>query len=114
MVIWPIFIFIILADFRYLGILVALATFITALIVLWFGKITDVGERKALLRLGVLFAATSWTLRTLARGFLSILGLDLFYRISRNMIGVPLLAMTYENARNYNVVKESIFFEMSF
>ncbi len=115
MVIWPIFIFTVMTDFLEIGSLIALATLTTTVIILFVGKMVDAGkrERRSILKLGSVFNSASWFLRILVGGPLGVFLVDALSRTTKNVIVVPMMAMTYDHASKTSVMKTIIFFEMA-
>jgi hypothetical protein len=113
LVLWPIFIYTIIKNYFSIGMIVAAATLVTIFVILFVGRITDKSNKHSVLRFGTFFSAISWLFRMLVRGGLGIFLVDSFYRISRNILGIPLTAITYERAGKASVMKSVIFFEMA-
>jgi MFS family permease len=115
MVIWPIFIFIIVKDFLSIGSLVALSTLTTTLVVLFVGRMVDSGnsQRRSILKIGSIFKSGAWLLRILVQGTLGVFLVDSMSRITKNVIVVPMMAMTYDRANETSVMKTIIFFEQA-
>ena len=115
LVVWPIFIYSVIGDFLSVGSLVAGATLVTTLVLLYVGRLTDgdVGERRSILKVGSVFNSAAWWLRLLIGGSLGVFLVDTLSRISKNVIVVPMMAMTYERANETSVMKTVVFFEMS-
>ena len=115
LVIWPVFIYTVLKDFLSVGSLVAVATLITTLVLLYVGRMADgdSGHRRALLKIGSIFYAAAWWLRLLAAGPLSVFLVDTLSRITKDVVVVPMMAMTYDHASETSVMKTVVFFEMS-
>lgn len=115
MVIWPVFIFTIIGNFAEIGSLIAAATLVTTAAVLFVGKMVDgnTESRRGVLKVGALFSSATWFLRLLVRAGLGVFLVDALSRITKNVIVVPLMAMTYERAGETSVMKTVIFFEMS-
>ena len=115
-VIWPIFIFTVLNDFFSVGTLVALATFVTTLTLMFVGKLTDKGSsniKRSILKIGSIFTSLSWLLRLLVQGGLGVFMVDTLARVSKYVVDVPLLAMIYEYAGDTSVMKTMMFLEMT-
>lgn len=111
--VWPIFLFMTFGTTLSTGAAVALSTLITVIIVLYVGRFTDRNDRKFVERIGAAFIALSWWMRLLARGAGSVIMLDLFSRISKQIFIIPISAGIYEYAAHSSVVKNVIFVEMS-
>ncbi|MBP6942557.1 MAG: MFS transporter [Candidatus Buchananbacteria bacterium] len=112
MVVWPIYIFIVIKDFAGVGLLVALSVLATTLTLLYVGRAADM-TRGAILRYGTALYIISWLLRTLTRGVLGVFAVDLFGRVAKEAISIPLTALTYERAQDTSVMKTVLLFEMS-
>lgn len=115
MAIWPVFMSLVIPNLTSLGLVVSLAMIINVASVLYVGRLSDEGDRKAVLRSGVLYEMAAWLVRPLvAAGGLGVFLIDTFYRVSKNILGVPLIAAVYENARERggDVMEGIIQFEM--
>ncbi|MBT7553226.1 MFS transporter [bacterium] len=113
MVIWPVFISLIIADMKDLGLIVALATLVTVIISLYVGKISDSKNKRSILALGSAFYSVAWFIRIFIVNQLGIFFVDTMSRLAKNVINIPLLAITYERAKTKNVMRTIVFFEMS-
>ncbi len=112
-IIWPIFIFVVVNDFLGLGALTAISILITTLVLLYIGKITDSHDRQTVLRYGTTFYFFSWLFRLWTRSIFGIFLVDAYSRIAERLVGVPIMALTYERAQKNSVMTSIIFFEMS-
>lgn len=115
LVIWPIFIYTIINNFFSIGSVVALATLITTMVILYVGRMTDgdSGHRRSVLKIGSIFNMVAWFLRLLVSGPLAVFLIDTLSRITKNVVVVPMMAMTYDRASETSVMKTVVFFEMS-
>lgn len=110
---WPVFLYTVLRNTLNTGAVIALSTLITTIIVLYIGKVADRTGKRPLLRLTTVVYALSWFVRVLVRAPFGALLVDTFSRVGKNSLSVPLVAITYEDARERGVVKNVIFFEMA-
>jgi len=113
LVVWPVFISIIITDIFDLGLIITLATLITSIITLYIGKITDSRNKKSILSLGASFYSLAWFIRIFIINQLGVFFVDTLSRLSKNVIAVPLTAITYERAKSRSIMKTVLFFEMS-
>ena len=113
LVLWPIFISLMVKDFVYVGTIVSLSMFVTILVTLYVGRLSDEGNRTAVLRTGTIYTAASWFVRPIVTGGFGAFLTDLFYRVAKNTMSVPQVAMIYDDARKNHVMRTVIFFEMS-
>lgn len=113
LVLWPIFIWLVIKSSLGVGTVVALATFITTIVTIYVGRVCDKHRKHPVIKLGSTLYALSWTLRAFAGTGVQIFLLDSLSRISKNMVYVPLTAITYYRARRYDIMKGVLFLEMS-
>jgi len=114
MVVWPIFIYMVIKDFFSIGGIVALATLVTGIILLYIGRVTDRHRNKnKMVKTGTVFYSFAWLLRLLASTGLHVFFIDTFSRIFKDVIYVPLMALTYDRASKSNILRSIIFFEQS-
>jgi hypothetical protein len=110
--VWPVFIFAALKGYAEMGFVVSGAILLSTLAVLLIGRLSDTQSKHALLKTGVIFTAASWIVRIFIRTRIGVFGADAFYRVSRNLIGVPLMSMLYARAKGVDSYEPIIFFEM--
>lgn len=112
-VVWPIFISIFIESFLSIGGLVAVTTLITVIATLVVGRMSDRIDKRKILRFGVVFYSLSWLFRLIFKTPMMIFLTDGLSRVSKSIIGIPLIAITYENAKNHKVMNTVLLFEMS-
>lgn len=113
LVLWPIFISLIVVNILDVGLIVSLATFITMLITLYIGKLSDSRYKKSVLNLGSAFYAFAWFIRIFVVNQIGVFLVDTMSRLAKNIIMVPLTSITYERAKKKSVMSSVVFFEMS-
>lgn len=113
MTVWPIFIYTIIKDYLEIGTLVAIATLITGFVVLYLGKAADKHKKMNILRLGSIIYAVSWLIRGFARNAWQVVSLDAVSRFSKEMVFVPMEAMTYSTAKKLGPLPYAVFIEQS-
>jgi MFS family permease len=113
LVIWPLFMVIVIRNIATLGIIVSVATLASIVATLYIGRLSDEDDRIAVLRSGTLYTAASWVIRTITAGSLGVFLMDSFYRVSKNMLGVPLVATVYDEARDGLTMETVVMYEMS-
>lgn len=111
--VWPIFIYVAVGNFAEAGGIVALSSFITALVTLYAGRMADLKDRKSVLQIGTILYALGWMMRFFARGGAGVFLVDFFSRTSKNVLAVPMLSGLYDYATRHSIVRTVIFFEMS-
>ena len=112
-VIWPIFIYLVVKEFLGLGLLSALSILVTTLIYLYIGKLADKRDRRVVSRYGSIFYFFGWLFRIIARGISNIFLVDVFSRLAKNSVVIPIVAATYEEAQDNSVMGGIVFFEMA-
>lgn len=113
MVVWPIFISLIIVSYFSIGLLVTLATLLTAIITFYLGKLTDTKNKKKILQTGASLNLLSWILRIFLAMPLGVFFMDSMSKVSKNIIGIPLMAITYKRARDHKILSTTTFFESS-
>lgn len=111
--IWPIFIYVVIKDFLGLGMMTSASIFLTTIIFLYIGKMTDKGGGKWLLKFGVILYFFGWLLRLVTRNVLGVFLVDAYSRISKQSIAIPMTAITYKKAHDTSIMKTILFFEMA-
>jgi hypothetical protein len=113
LVLWPIFIALLVPNLAVFGALISLSMLATVLVTLYVGRIADGGNRIALLRTGVVYSTASWLVRPFVIGGLGVFLVDAFYRVAKNTVAVPMMAMAYDDGGDNGVMESIIFFEMA-
>jgi MFS family permease len=111
--IWPIFIYLAVADYQEAGAVVTIATLVSSAIALYIGKISDIYSKQLLIKVGAIFSFLVWIFRFTAKSFWGAFGIDTLSRTSKDVVFVPLSALTYERAADTKVLPYVIFFEQS-
>ncbi|HTM69023.1 MAG TPA: MFS transporter [Candidatus Binatia bacterium] len=113
LVAWPLFLAIMVPDAALLGAIISFAMLANVAATLYVGRVSDDGDKTAVLRSGTLYTSASWLVRILVSGGFGAFLIDSFYRISKNMVNVPLLAGLYDGAKRGEVMDDVVLFEMS-
>lgn len=113
MVVWPIFISLIIVSYFSIGVLMAAAALVTIILTFYLGRITDLNNKKKVLQTGVSVNILSWILRIFITTPLGIFLMESISRFSRNIIGIPMMAITYTRARDHQILSTTTFFESS-
>ena len=75
------------------------------------GIFSDI-KRTLVLRVGALFNAIVWGIKTFVGTFLQVFIIDSFYGMSKIMISIPFDALSYDKASKSNIVEFIIFREV--
>ena len=113
LVAWPVFLALMVPDAAALGVIVSFAMLANIAATLYVGRMSDGDDKTAVLRSGAVYTAASWLVRVFVTGGFGVFLIDSFYRIAKNMVNVPLLAMVYDDARRGEVMDAVVFFEMA-
>lgn len=111
--VWPIFIYIIVTDYKDTGLLAAGASLIATLIALFLGKVSDQYTKRVLIKIGAFFSAIFWVGRYFAVNFITTFAADTLSKTSRETLFIPLSTLTYLRAEQTHVVPYAVFFEQS-
>lgn len=112
-VVWPVFIFAIIPQFRDLGAVVSVTIFLTSLVMIVVGRLTDTEDRHKLIRLGTVFTFLAHPMRLIVNSVAGVLVADTFYSISRSILGIPYAASIYDKAKNGSVMRTLMYHEMA-
>lgn len=113
LVIWPIFMISLVKDFLGLGSIVAFAAFVTALFSLYVGRRSDFRSKRSMLITGTFVYSLLWFQRAFVTRPIGVLFSDTLGRIGKEMVSVPIVSLTYEDAQSHSVMQTVILFEMS-
>ncbi|HTK04015.1 MAG TPA: MFS transporter [Candidatus Eisenbacteria bacterium] len=113
LVAWPLFLAIMVPDAALLGAIISFAMLANVAATLYVGRVSDDGNKMAVLRSGTLYTAASWLVRIFVTGGFGAFLIDSFYRISKNMVNVPLLSSLYDGAKRGQVMDDVVLFEMA-
>jgi len=96
---WPIFLFLVIGGFSQLGAIASVAIFATAIVTFMIGKLSDRSTYKKVIFFAVPFVAMSYLLRPLVATVPAAFGLDVFSRVSRAGVTIPLRSIIYNRGR---------------
>ncbi|MBI5465866.1 MAG: hypothetical protein HY974_01085, partial [Candidatus Kerfeldbacteria bacterium] len=113
LVLWPVFISIVISGYIAIGAVVASTTLVTMLTTLYVGKLADEHHKRAILKFSTILYAFGWLARLLVVTPWQVFAVDAWSRLTKNVVAVPLTALTYERAKNHSVMNTVVFFEMS-
>ena len=112
LVVWPVFIFSSVKGYAETGSIVSMSVLLATLAVLYIGRLADLQSRHALLRSGVVFTSAAWIMRIFASTSIGVLGADVFHRVSRSMLGIPLMTILYSRAERQGRLETIVRFQM--
>ena len=113
LVVWPIFMVIVIKNLLGLGLVAGLSTLITVVVTMFIGRTSDHRNKRFILRFGDGIYAIVWLLRLFVTTVGGVLLIDTLSTVSKNIVSVPLMALTYERARQKSIMQTVVFFEMS-
>ncbi len=113
MVVWPVFIFVAVKNEFSVGSLVAGATLLMMLILLYVGKLTDNNNKKSVIKGGIIVSFVSWIMRMFMSSAFGVFSSETVTRIGRAVVQVPVMATVYERACKGSIMETVVFFEMS-
>lgn len=113
--VWPLYVILIIPSAALFGVIVSFSKLANVVSVLYAGRVTDEegNAKEAVVRHGAIYCVLSWLARPFMVGSLGVFLVDTFYRLAREVVGVPLIAMVYDEARRRGVMENVIFVEMA-
>jgi MFS family permease len=111
--IWPIFIYIIVKDYKDTGLLAGAASLLAAIFALLLGNLSDRHAKHRLIKIGAYFNSLFWLARIGAYNFLTAFSLDTASKTAKETLFIPLSTLTYMRAEETHVVPYAVFFEQS-
>lgn len=96
--IWPIFIFLIIADYSIIGGITSAATVVAFLSAYWIGKLADKKGRRKVLRIGAVLTSLSWIFRSLTANAIQIAFADGVYKLSQETSYIGFTSVIYDKA----------------
>lgn len=97
-IIIPLYLFLILGKELPLGGFFSLSMAVVATINLFIGRWVDVRGKKGLIVYGSILQVLVWSARMLSKGVGILFTLDIFDRVTGEMVGIPLNVISYEKA----------------
>ncbi len=95
---WPVFLILILGDILSYGGIMTIGILFSVLATLLIGRWVDKAKGHQILTLGIILGAFSWLLRTIAYFPFLIVFVDGSYRLSEQMMAVPMDVFSYKKA----------------
>lgn len=112
MAIWPIFVYVVVGSFLDSGVVIAVATGLTAIITFSLGRVTDRFDRRKIVRVGVLVHIGFWIARLFPLTAWTVTAIDTGSRVAKNSIAIPIMAMIYEDSKHEDPMDQILVFEM--
>lgn len=111
--VWPVFLFLLVGKILAFGEIISAAVLVAAVITYLVGLIVDRAGTKAMISLGSIIGFLTWIFRTVVRVPLAIVGVDGFYRVTEQMLHIPLLVRSYQKAIDGGTGQALYFMEIS-
>lgn len=111
--VWPIFIYIVVKDYKDTGLLAAAASLLAGIFALFLGKITDQYTKRVLIKVGAFFTSVFWLGRFFAYNFVTTFAVDSLSKTGKETLFIPLSTLTYLRAEQTHIVPYAVFFEQS-
>ncbi len=111
--IWPVFIYLIVKDYKDTGLLAATASLFAVIFALLLGGLSDKHAKHKLVKIGTIGNFVFWLTRIFASNFLSVFFMDTAGKAAKETLFVPLTTLTYLRAEQTHIVPYSVFFEQS-
>ncbi len=97
---WPIFVFSFLQGYLKLGSLATIISLFTLLFTILVAKLSDMFDRRFVVKIGSIFNCISWLLRIFVTNTLQIVGSYLFGGFSSMATELPFSALMYDKSKN--------------
>lgn len=111
--VWPIFIYLVIKDYKDTGAVVTVATLVATILALHIGKITDRNSKRLMIKVGAFFYTLVWFGRLIVNNAFSVFIVDALSRTSKDTVFIPLSTVTYERAEETHILPYAVFFEQS-
>jgi len=95
------------------GEIISAAVLVAAILTYLVGLIVDRVGVKAVISLGSIVGFLTWLVRAVVRAPLAIVGVDGFYRVTEQMLHIPLLVRSYKKAIDGGTGQSLYFMEIS-
>lgn len=113
-VIWPIFVFLVVANVADYGILASLTTLISLIVFYFVGVLTDKYDVKKMLIVGSVLRSISWVLRIFADTYNKILLVGSYKELTAQVLHIPWDVYSYALAQKKNKYKFIVAREFTF
>ncbi len=117
MSLWPVYIFLVVPNFFKVGLISTVATIIGTVLMFYLGTRTDrTADKRGLIQTSAIFYGLTWIVRFLGKGPVGVLAFDALTKTGKDVMNVPMMALTYERAGNKSpdhAIAYSVFYEFS-
>lgn len=96
--VWPVFLFLLLGKILTFGKVISASVLVAAILTYLFGVWVDRVGGRQVLGIGSIVNTSSWLARIAARSPLPIIGIDGIYRVTEQMLAIPLSVFSYKKA----------------
>ncbi len=113
--IWPLFLFLLFADFAKIGYLTSGVLLISALLTIFLGKQLDKGKKGLILKIGSILNSSGWLFKIFVSSIPQVFAADAYSRFAQRSLNIPFLTIFYDKAakRGSYLDEYIIFREMS-
>lgn len=112
-IIWPIFIYLVIGDYKVIGILITLSLSIASICSLIIGKAIDRKKGGMIIKASVIFSFFTWIFRYFLASLTGIFIIDFLDRNIEQGISLPVRAFAFEEGKKRGFLKYIVFSEMS-
>ncbi len=95
---WPIFMAVLSISYISMGGIISFSFFVSALFMLYMGRVSDSKKRVKALDLGAILTSISWIIKYFVITPFSAFLAQSFYRLCRTTVGIPFQTLFYEKA----------------
>lgn len=111
--IWPIWLFMIIPSYTDVGILTTVTIFLSFIIMLWIGKLSNHKNKSSLIKKAGGAVSFSWLIRAFAYNPITIFFSDTMYKISAKSLHIPYVALSYTRTSKKHIIQYTAFWMMA-
>ncbi|MFC1613510.1 MFS transporter [Patescibacteria group bacterium] len=112
MICWPIFIFMVVKDYKVMGILITLSLLVSCIISLIIGKAIDKKEGDKILKTSVILSFFTWIFRFFFPTIAGVFAIDFLDRNINHGLWMPVRTFVYREGQKRGFMKYIVFSEM--
>lgn len=96
--IWPLFLYLLFADFTKIGYLTSAVLLITAVLTIFLGKQLDKGKKGLILKIGSILNSSGWLFKIFVSSIPQVFAADTYSRFAQRSLNIPFLTIFYDKA----------------
>ncbi|OGE76749.1 MAG: hypothetical protein A3K05_03510 [Candidatus Doudnabacteria bacterium RIFCSPHIGHO2_01_48_18] len=116
MSLWPIFMFIVIPNYRDIGAISMIAGGLGTMLMLYVGQLADKTNKRRLILTSSIFYGITWIFRFLGTTVPAVLAFEVLTKGAKDVLNVPMNSLTFERAAEKDpdyAIAYSVFYEFS-